>query len=598
MKRICLSSIALAMTLGIGACGDGNKKLQEDAQVYLDQYSTEYQKLYTASGEAQWQSNTHIVAGDTTNATRTKAADQALANFTGSTEAIGKIKGFLEQKSKLTPIQVRQLEKMLYIAANAPQTVPEIVKARIAAEAAQTETLYGYTFNLAGKAVTPNQIDSLLVHSTNLPQRRAVWEASKEIGKSLKPGIVTLRDLRNKSVQGLGYSDFFTYQVSDYGMTTPEMLALCDTLISQLRPLYRELHTWARYELAKRYNQPVPEYLPADWLPNRWGQVWDDLVDVQGLDVTAALKDKQPEWIVKSGEDFYKSMGFSALPQTFWEKSSLYALPANSPFKKNTHASAWHIDLDKDVRSLMSVEANPQWYYTTLHELGHIYYFMEYSNPNVPILLRDGANRAYHEGLGTMMELASSQQKFLTNRGLVPAGGQVDSMALLLKSALNYIVFIPFSAGTMTRFENDLYANNLPADQFNATWWRYAKQYQGIVPPTVRGEEFADPLTKTHVNDDPAQYYDYAISNVLLFQLHEHIAKNILKEDPHNTDYYGNKDVGKFLKALMEPGSSRPWRDVLKETTGRPLDAQAMVEYFAPLYEWLKVQNKGREYTI
>jgi peptidyl-dipeptidase A len=197
-----------------------------------------------------------------------------------------------------------------------------------------------------------------------------------------------------------------------------------------------------------------------------------------------------------------------------------------------------------------------------------------------------------------MMELASSQRKFLTNRGLAPANVQVDTMAQLLKEALNYVVFVPFSAGTMTRFEHDLYSQNLPADQFNATWWRYAKQYQGIVPPTPRGEEFADPLTKTHINDDPGQYYDYAISNVLLFQLHEHIAKNILKQDPHDTDYYGNKEVGNFLSAIMSPGSSRPWREVLKETTGRPLDAQAMVEYFAPLYEWLKVQNQGRKYTI
>jgi hypothetical protein len=37
---------------------------------------------------------------------------------------------------------------------------------------------------------------------------------------------------------------------------------------------------------------------------------------------------------------------------------------------------------------------------------------------------------------------------------------------------------------------------------------------------------------------------------------------------------------------------------VLRETTGRPLDAQAMVEYFAPLYEWLKVQNRGRTATL
>jgi peptidyl-dipeptidase A len=213
-------------------------------------------------------------------------------------------------------------------------------------------------------------------------------------------------------------------------------------------------------------------------------------------------------------------------------------------------------------------------------------------------LLRDGANRAYHEGIGTMMELASSQRQFLVDRGLAPSNAPSDSMAQLLKEALNYVVFIPFSAGTMTHFEHDLYSDSLPTNQFNADWWRYAKEYQGIVPPTTRSEDYADAATKTHINDDPAQYYDYALSNALLFQLHEHIAKNILHQDPHNTDYYGNKAVGDFLKELMKPGASRPWREVLRATTGRPLDAQAMVEYFAPLYNWLKEQNKGRKYTI
>ena len=69
-------------------------------------------------------------------------------------------------------------------------------------------------------------------------------------------------------------------------------------------------------------------------------------------------------------------------------------------------------------------------------------------------------------------------------------------------------------------------------------------------------------------------------------------------QDPHDTDYFGSKPTGDFLRSIMQTGSSVPWRDVLKETTGRPLDAQAMVEYFAPLYAWLKEQNQGRAATI
>jgi peptidyl-dipeptidase A len=605
MRRILA---ALAAATLISACSTSTQSgigseiagevTQAAVQAYIDSYATEYQKLYTASSEAQWASNTRIVEGDSTNAVRTRAADEALNAFVGSTQNINTIRTFLRASSVITPLQKRALEAMLYNAGTGPQTVADVVRRRIAADAAQTEALYGYRFKVAGKEVTPNQIDSVLRNSNNLADRRAFWESSKAIGPTLKPGIVNLRSLRNQTVQALGYPDFFTYQVSDYGMTADEMLRLTDMMNRELRPLFRELHTFARYELAKKYNQPVPNLIPADWLPNRWGQDWASLVTVEGLNLDKAFTGKTPEWIVKQGEAFYMSLGFDALPQSFWEKSSLYNLPPNSPFKKNTHASAWHMDLANDVRSLMSVEPNADWYGTSHHELGHVYYYMSYTNPNVPLVLRGGANRAYHEGIGTLMELASGQRRFLANRGVISGAVAPDSIQTMLKEALQYVVFMPFSTGTMTRFEHELYAKNLPADQFNAKWWELAAKYQGIAPPSPRGEQFADALTKTHINDDPGQYYDYALSQALLFQLHNHIATNILKQNPHDTDYYGSKAVGDFLKTLMAPGASRPWREVLKETTGQELNAQAMVQYFAPLYDWLKEVNKGRTYTL
>jgi peptidyl-dipeptidase A len=52
---------------------------------------------------------------------------------------------------------------------------------------------------------------------------------------------------------------------------------------------------------------------------------------------------------------------------------------------------AWHIDLQKDVRSLMSVEPNTEWFETVHHELGHVYYYINYTNDSVPPLLREGA---------------------------------------------------------------------------------------------------------------------------------------------------------------------------------------------------------------
>ncbi len=604
MKNIWLSILTF-LTIGFFACKSENKtnaeptQEQKDTQAFLDAYSQEYVKLYYASSEAAWKINTEIKEGDTLNAYNSRIADEAFTAFTGSVDNIEKTKKFLSQKDNLTPLQLRQLEVILYTAGSDPQTVADLVKEKIKASIAQTEKLFGFTFKLYDKEVTTNEIDNILKSETNLQKRLDAWEASKEVGKDLKAGLVNLQRLRNQTVQALDYPDYFSYQVSDYGLTTPEMMDMMKRLNQELRPLFRELHTYARYELAKKYGvKEVPDYLPAHWLPNRWGQDWSSMLDVKGLNIDSVLSTKSAEWIVKEGESLYKSLGFPALPESFWMKSSLYPYPVDSTVKKNNHASAWHLDLDKDVRSLMSVEPNAEWFETSNHELGHIYYYIAYSTPKIPPVLRGGANRAFHEALGSMMGMAAMQKPYLAGRGLIPANTKTDSIQIMLKEALNFAVFIPFAAGTMSEFEKALYADNLPESEFNNKWWALVKQYQGIVPPNDRGDQFCDACTKTHINDDAAQYYDYALSYVILFQLHQHIAEKILHQPPTTTNYFGNKEIGDFLKKIMSTGATRNWRDVMKEATGEDMNAKALVRYFDPLMTWLREQNKGRKYTL
>ncbi|MCH7819544.1 MAG: M2 family metallopeptidase [Candidatus Marinimicrobia bacterium] len=603
MKNIFL---LVALPLITISCTGGNtadrstkpSSIIAEAQAYIDSYTETLLVLYYEAAEAEWQSNTMIIEGDTVASHRTNMANEKMASFTGSIENIERASNFLKRKDELEPLQVKQIEGILYSAANSPQTVPELVKKRIAAQTAQVEALYGFDFKIDGESVTTNQIDETLRTSTDLEERLAAWSSSKEVGVELRDGLTNLISLRNSTVQALGYDDYFQYQVSDYDMTVEEMTDLMNKFNRELRPLYRELHTYWRYELAEKYGQPVPEMIPAHWLPNRWGQDWTALVTVEGLDLTAALADKDAEWVVKQAESFFVSLGYDTLPASFYEKSSLYPLPEDATYKKNNHASAWHLDLKNDIRSLMSVEPNPSWYETTHHELGHIYYYMAYTNENVPPLLRSGANRGYHEAIGSLIGLASMQKPFVEAIGLLPEGGKIDEIEALMYEALNYVIFIPWSCGVMTMFEKGIYDGEITPGNYNAKWWEIKLKYQGIVPPGKRGEEYNDAASKTHINNDAAQYYDYAISNMLLFQLHNHIAKNILYQDPHATNYFGSKEVGSFLWSILEQGASGDWRALLREKTGSDLSAAAMLEYFQPLMTWLQEKNEGRIHTL
>ena len=555
------------------------------------------QRLGSVAAEAEWQASTDVTAEHTGERI---GAERALAGFRGSRYVIENSRRFLGLKQSLSDLEFRQLDKILLNAAESPATIPDIVRARIETEARLGATLDSYTFCLASRGkkcvseITPNQIDKTLVASRDLGERRKVWEVSKEIGPALKKDLGEARDLRNRVATELGYSSYFDLQVADYGLSVAEMMQLMDKMVADVEPLYRQLHRvcppaagGAVPATGSRTNCPRTGCPTAgDRIGPAWRRAW--------------------RWTTCSAASL--PSGSSSRPSAstrLWDgprcraasgrRSDLYQLPADSTRKKNTHASAWHIDSDQDVRSLMNVVPNFRWFETSHHELGHIYYYLAYSNPRVPVVLREGANRAFHEAVGDLIGIASRQEPYLRQAGLLPASRKIDPAEWLLNEALsNAVVFVPFSAGTMTHFEYDLYEKKLPVGEFNQRWWELASRYQRIAPPAARGEEYCDACTKTHIIDDPAQYYDYALACLLKFQLHDHIARKILQQDPHNCNYYGNKEVGKWLWDILSLGATRDWRQVIREKTGEDLSSRAMLEYFRPLKEYLDKQNATR----
>ena len=574
------------------------RSVQDEADDFLGFYTPMMVGLYAEMVRASWTASTDV--SDEHTGLRT-GADTIWGAFVGSGFVITRARTLLEHRDELDDSTVRQLMMVLENAAIAPQTNPDLARRRVAHESSQSALLDGYGFCLNRRGencrtpITTNDIDRVLAESNDLTERLRYWEASKEVGLALRPGLGELRDLRNATAREMGYPDFFAYRISNYGMTPDEMMQTLDRLLEEVRPLFDALSCWTRHELAQRYRHrgEVPAQIPAHWIGNRWAQSWPGLVD--GVDMDALVSDKEPEWIVQQAERFYVSMGFPELPQAFWDGSDLYPVPEGEERDKNDHASAWHVDLETDVRSLMSVEANWRWFGTTHHELGHIYYYLAYSNPDVPPLLREGANRAYHEAMGNLIELASGQAPYLQEVGLMAEDDQPDQIQALLDRALTGpIVFLPFAVGTMSHFEKALYSDELPDDQFQAKWWELVGRYQNVAPPSERPADGCDACSKTHIINDPGEYYDYALAEVLVYQFHDHICREILGQDPHACNYYGRPEVGEYIQNVMRLGATRDWREVLQEATGSELSAEPMLEYYLPLLEYLNAENGDR----
>jgi peptidyl-dipeptidase A len=240
--------------------------MQERADRFLALANAGYQALFRVNSETQWLAVTDVTPQHDAAA---EATGKAYAAFNGNPAIISEARELLTHEKELNELTVRQLKQLLLNAAEGPMTNPDLVSKRVSSETKQASILNGFEFKLNGQPITVNQIDDKLDKSVDLNERKAVWEASKQAGPALRPNLVTLRDLRNGVAKEMKYPDYFSLEVAAYGMTTDEMLKMLEGWMATLRPLYLQLHTWAKYKLAEKFHQPVPKKIPAHWINNR-----------------------------------------------------------------------------------------------------------------------------------------------------------------------------------------------------------------------------------------------------------------------------------------------------------------------------------------
>ncbi len=562
---------------------------------FLNDLNEQYRQLWTEARTAGWQAATDQTPA---NLAAAHAARRRLADYQGG-PVLDQLKLF-RGRLDLTAGQDRQIEMAWQDAAHHPGTRAEALNRLWATQQGLADTVSHFAHHLnwpAGEShrATPDQLEEILASSTDRGQRQAAWECRQSVGPRLKEGLVQLRDDRNILARDLGYSSYFDLQAAGFDLGSADMLELMDDLLVGIMPLYAQLHCFARHELAAKFGvAEVPALIPAHWLAGPGGAVWSGLAAADARD--SLFAGIQAQWLVEQAEHFFTSQGFQALPVSFWTRSDLFPLDPGAGRNKSVLPGAWHMDLDRDVRALLNVTPTFAQHSTAHGVLGQAYYFLAYSRPEVPPLLRRPANRSFAGAMDHLARLAAGQNPYLHQLGLLETGEAPLAMETLLAQALEGpVVMLPLACGTMAHWEHDLYEKDLPRHRFNTRWWLYTARYQGIAPPAERGEDFCDPAVVPACLSPRGQAYDQALSAVIAHQLHRYICREILDQDVRTANYYGNPRLGRYLQSIMELGATRDWNLVMRQATGEDLSCDALLEYYAPLQEWLMRQNEGRQ---
>jgi len=460
---------------------------------------------------------------------------------------------------------------------------------------------------LGGQPINGSDIEAEMGNLARSPDElKEMWVSWHDnVGAPMRQDYARMTALANEGARELGFADLGAMWRSGYDMPPEQFAAETERMWQEVRPLYIALHTYVRRKLNEKYGdavQPRTGPIRADLLGNMWAQEWGNIYPLVappgagdiGYDLTDLItkKNLDPIGMVKIGEQFFSSLGFAPLPETFWERSQ-FVKPADR--EVICHASAWDIDNVDDLRIKMCIKPNADDFITIHHELGHNYYQRAYNKQD--LLYLNGANDGFHEAIGDMIALSITPE-YLVQIGLldpkdVPSADK--DIGLLLRQAMDKVAFLPFGL-LIDRYRWGLFDGSIPEAETNTAWTRMRRQYQGIVPPVERPADGFDAGAKYHIPGN-VPYTRYFLARLLQFQFYKAACDIAGWKGPlHRCSFFGNKEVGAKLNAMLEMGASRPWPDALEAFTGtRQMSGKAMMEYFAPLMKWLEKQNRGEK---
>jgi len=599
IATMALATPALAQDHEQDASAKTTPPTAAEARAFVEE--TE-KKLYDFSVDASrtyWINSTYIT--DDTDALAAKAGAEGT---TMSVQAAIEAARFNDVKG-LDAVTRRKLDKLRGgIVLPAPTT--EGAATELNEIATKLNSAYGKgKGTLNGKEINGSDIEAAMGTNRNPEELAEMWESwHSNVGAPMKDDYARMVEIANEGARELGFADVGAMWRSGYDMPADDFAKLTDKLWAQVKPLYDQLHCYTREKLNEKYGnevQPATGPIRADLLGNMWAQEWGNIYDIVapagagdiGYDTTELLKGKDYDAIkmVKAGEGFFSSLGFEPLPDTFW-KRSLFTKPADREVV--CHASAWDIDNKDDIRIKMCIKVNGDDFTTIHHELGHNYYQRAYNG--LTYLQLDGANDGFHEAIGDAVALSMTPE-YLVQIGLldpakVPSADK--DIGLLLRQAMDKVAFLPFGL-LVDKWRWGVFNGEIKPADYTTAWHDLKLEYQGITPPVERPADAFDPGAKYHIPGN-TPYSRYFLARILQFQFYKAACDAAGWKGPlHRCSFYGNKQVGAKLNAMLEMGASKPWPDALEAFTGtREMDGSAMISYFAPLMDWLKEENKGK----
>jgi peptidyl-dipeptidase A len=385
LKRPSQIALIVSIALGLCACNDAtvtteaaDEKTDIAAAInFVNRAEADLASLSIEANRAEW-IYSNFITDDTA------ALSAAMGEKVTSTSVRYATEAAKYANVDLDPVNARKLNS-LRSSIVLPAPLDAAKNAELASIVSQLNGLYGkgkYCF-ADGRCLTQPELSNIMAESKDPALLLEAWKGWREIAKPMRPLFERGVELANQGASDLGYTDWSELWRSQYDIEPEAFSAELDRLWAQIKPLYDSLHCYVRGELNQLYGDnvaPKTGPIPAHLLGNMWAQQWGTIYSSvapkdadPGYNVTELLAQNGYNEIkmVKQAEGFFTSLGFGALPETFWTRS-MFVQPQDRDVV--CHASAWDLDNLDDIRIKMCIQKNAEDFSVIYHELGHNFY--------------------------------------------------------------------------------------------------------------------------------------------------------------------------------------------------------------------------------
>jgi peptidyl-dipeptidase A len=480
-----------------------------------------------------------------------------IEEFFHNAENFEKIKNFLEENIE-NPIIKRQLT-LLRKSYLGSQGEINLLRELIEKSTEVEKSFNFYRAEIDGRKLTDNEIKNILKKETDSDKLKQVWEASKKQGEIVEKKVLEIVKLRNELAKSLGYENYFKMSLELNEQKEEEIDKIFDDLKEKTNNSFNKVKKEMDEILSKRYNLDIHELKP-------WN--YQDLFFQEGPEIYDVNFDKfYTENVIEKAIKFYDNIGFDV--RKILERSDLYEKPG-----KYQHACCIDIDDKGDVRIVQNTKNNEHWMDTTLHELGHGIYDMNFDS-EFPILLRGHAHIFVTESIALLFGRNSKNSNFIkkycnANKKEIENIFETGKKQLKMRE----LVFSQWCQ-VMYRFEKELYKN--PEQDLNKLWWKLVREYQKI----NFYRDKPDWASKIHIVGAPVYYHNYMLGEILASQLQSYIVRNILKQNDVKSPDYKGEELGKFLtEKLFKQGKKYRWDELIRKVVDEDLNTKYFIEEF------------------